>query len=117
MTRYTRQARDMNREHDRANAAAFAQVPEGWHTVERSGELILLHNTRPLWIVFYPSFDDGRGGAFFQAYRIANWMQRSLPPSGRNPWTVDNRAIGPRDRGFKTLDEAVAAAIAWRFTT
>lgn len=73
-----------------------------FQTIKRNGQQVLLHNTRPLWVVQYECND---GANWFQAYRAVRPV-----PKGRAPWTVDNRRIGDIDRGFSSADEAMAAA-------
>lgn len=81
-----------------AIADNFTEVQrEPWETV-------WLHKEKPVWIVFYENSTHEQF-SFYQAYRPV-----SKVPSGRDPWTVDNRRLGPADRGFKTLETAMQAA-------
>lgn len=60
-----------------------------------------LHDTKPMWIVHYPA--TGVRAEFWQAYRAVAKI-----PTGRMPWTVDNRRVGT-DRGFASFEEAAQA--------
>lgn len=77
----------------------FTEVQRPWDQSP-----IYLHNTAPVWVVQYEATQDR--AQFWQGYRPV-----AKVPAGRMPWSVDNRRIGT-DRGFPTLDAALAAAIA-----
>ena len=70
--------------------------------IERGFVPILMHNTKPIWIVFYEAH-KGIRAAFYQAYKAIHPV-----PKGRNAWSIDNRRVGDED-GFETLEAAMAA--------
>lgn len=74
-----------------------------FHTVSRGCDTILVHDIIPAWIVHYPAINNVRR-AFYQSYRSCAHI-----PKGREPWTVDNKALGNREYGFLTLKEAMAS--------
>lgn len=76
----------------------FSEVPRPWDQ-----RPVHLHNAKPVWVVHYPATQDR--AEFWQGYRAVVKV-----PSGRMPWTVDNRRIGS-DRGFPSLEAALVAAI------
>lgn len=57
------------------------------------------HDSAPLWIVEYGAVLGVRR-ACFKAYRAIERV-----PAGRNPYSFDNRVLGPRE-GFESLEEA-----------
>lgn len=64
---------------------------------------VWLNAEKPIWIVEYPETHDR--ARHFQVYKPV------VPvPKGRDPWTVDNKRIGDA-RGFKTLSDAMGAAV------
>lgn len=71
--------------------------------VDRDCGKVLLHKSKPCWIVFYEAIAGVRMG-FYQAYRAVAHV-----PSGRMPWTVDNRRIGDVNHGFPTAELAMEA--------
>lgn len=65
----------------------------------------LLHKTKPMWIVHYP-LPNNHTTEFWQVYRV---IDHYLPvPPGRDPWTLNNVAIGGK-HGFPTLEAAMEA--------
>ena len=74
---------------------------DDFYKVSRPHGECWLHKSKPVWIVEYSA--SRLHGRFFQAYRPVQPV-----PIGRDPWTVDNRRIGPED-GFQTLQEAAEA--------
>lgn len=73
-----------------------------FHLVDRGCGTVLVHDTLPAWIVHYPAIANVRR-EFYQAYKSCAHI-----PKGRDPWTVDNKAIGNREHGFLTLADAIA---------
>ena len=74
----------------------------GWQNTNRKTGEVLLHTEKPVWVVHYEA--TNRHGEHWQAYRAV------LPvPKGREPWSNDNRRIGP-ETGFKSQEEAMNAA-------
>jgi hypothetical protein len=65
---------------------------------------VWLHKSKPVWIRFYAAVDGVRF-AYYQAYRSVERV-----PSGRAPWSVDNRRLGHPDHGYPTLESAMQAA-------
>jgi len=78
-------------------------MESNFHTVERFDGTVWMHNTKPMWIVFYPYTSNPRA-SYYQAYRPADYV---TVPKGRMPWTVDNRRLSTD--GFNTLEEAMNA--------
>lgn len=74
------------------------KLNKNFRVVRRPGQRVWLHVSKPVWIVFYPFME------FFQVYRAIEHV-----PEGRNPWTIDNRVIGPKE-GFTSLAAAMRAA-------
>ena len=56
------------------------------------------HNVQNFWIVFYQSLKQAKKPCFY-TYRTVDKC-----PSGREPWTVDNKRVG----AFNTLEEAMS---------
>lgn len=75
--------------------------------VFRNYQSILEHKQKPVWIVAYREYDTGRV-KFWQAYKVKEYLH---VPKGRAPWSIDNRRIGT-DKGFRTLRDAIMAAVA-----
>lgn len=73
-----------------------------WITTNRPTGEVLKHASAPIWIVHYGP--TNRMGEHWQAYRAIAYI-----PKGRDPWSVDNKRIGP-DSGFRSLEEAKQAA-------
>lgn len=79
---------------------------ESFAEVERSHGTAWLHMDAPVWVVKY----DGVPGS--QTHRYDSWQAyRAVErvPAGRDPWTVDNRRIGP-ESGYASEAEAFSAA-------
>jgi hypothetical protein len=74
--------------------------------ITRHGSETWQHLTAPVWIVRYEGIEGSNTHRYdkYQAYRAVEKM-----PNGRDPWTVDNRRIGP-ENGYSTLDKAFIAA-------
>lgn len=75
---------------------------QGFTQVDRNAGTTWLCDTRPVWVVHYPT--TPARNEFYQAYKAIQPV-----PRGRMPWTVDNRRIGT-DQGFRTLQDAMGAA-------
>jgi hypothetical protein len=71
--------------------------------VERETGKVWLHNDKPVWVVHYECMD--RRDDFWQAYRAV-----ARVPKNRMPWTVDNRRVCQDKRGYRSLQDALAAA-------
>lgn len=74
---------------------------KNFETVNRPHGSALLNRVKQMWIVEYQQ--SRVRPHHWQAYQPVVSV-----PKGRDPWTVDNRRIGPED-GFLTLEDAVAA--------
>lgn len=72
---------------------------------ERESGKVWLHKSKPVWIVFYDAI-EGLRLSRYEAYRSVNRV-----PKGREPWSVDNKALSPHKDGFRTIEEAFAAAV------
>lgn len=89
-------------------ASAFA-IHHAFRLVERPYGDAWLHQDAPVWVVRY----EGVPGS--QTHRYDSW-QAYRPragvnvPEGRDPWTVDNRMLGP-EGGFPTPEQAFRAAL------
>ena len=71
---------------------------ENYTVVNRPHGSCWLHNTKPVWIVFY----DAVHGVRMASYTVYKSVERV--PHGRDPWAVDNRNIADH---VLTLEEAV----------
>jgi hypothetical protein len=74
--------------------------------VDRGGETVWLHKTRPVWIVYYEAIENSHSFryAFWQPYKAIGKV-----PHGRMPWTVNNEKIG-REGACKSLEDAFSLA-------
>lgn len=74
--------------------------------VTRNIGIVWLHKSKPVWVVMYDGVPGSNTNRFdsWQAYRAVQKV-----PQGRQPWTVDNKRIGPDD-GYPTEAEAFKAA-------
>lgn len=75
-------------------------TPENYTLVERPHGSCLLHNTKPVWIVEYSATQIRP--RHWQTYKAMHKV-----PKGRDPWTINNRRVGP-ENGIATLEQAVA---------
>jgi hypothetical protein len=76
-----------------------------WQIVERRSGPCWLHKSGVVWVVHYPLATPPH----YQAYKVADYIDaRTVVKRGRDPWTVDNRALRPD--GFRTLEGAQQAA-------
>ncbi len=82
-----------------------SSTADSFKPVERDTGTVWMHKTKAVWIVFYEAVEGVRL-AYYQAYRAVNPV-----PTGRAPWSVDNRRIGPADHGFPSLEAAMEAAL------
>jgi len=72
---------------------------ENYSNVERPHGSCLLHNDKHVWIVEYAA----------TRVRPRHWQTYTAihpVPNGRDPWTINNRRLGPED-GIETLEKAV----------
>lgn len=76
-------------------------MADDWISTDRPTGEVLKHAREPYWVVHYG--ETNRMGEHWQAYKAIAHI-----PKGREPWSVDNRRIGP-DSGFKSLEEAKQA--------
>lgn len=74
---------------------------DSYTKVDRPHGSCLLHNSKHVWIVEYPA--TRQRAKFWQVYQPIAHV-----PAGRDPWTINNKRIGPED-GFQTLEAAIAA--------
>ncbi len=73
---------------------------ENYTTVDRQHGSCLLRNDKPVWIVEYS--ETRTRPKRWQVYEPMHPV-----PKGRDPWTINNRRLGPED-GIATLEQAVA---------
>jgi hypothetical protein len=74
--------------------------------VDRNGQKVWLHKTRPVWIVYYEAIDGS------QSFRYAFWQPYKAiapVPRGRMPWTINNVKIG-KEGACRSLEAAFELA-------
>ena len=79
----------------------LAGVDSRYEAVERNGETIWVHKTKPVWIVHYDAV-EGRV-EFWQPYRAIAKVKR-----GAAVWSADNKRVGD-ERQFRSLEAAMLA--------
>ena len=69
-------------------------------------QVVWLHNEKPHWIVHYEESKHPTmtRPAFYEAFRAIHPV-----PSGRKPWSIDNKRFSDGN-GFRTLRQAMQAA-------
>ena len=73
--------------------------------VERPHGSAWLHKTAPVWVVLYPGIEGSMTHRFdsWQAFKAIEGCH------GRDPWTVNNKRIGP-ELGWPSAEYAFQAA-------
>jgi hypothetical protein len=83
-----------------------------FHAVLCGYSPVLVHNSKPIWIVRYNY--NTSGGIQREQVNWQVYYPTVKVPEGRHPWTVDNRRIG-NGEGFKTLPQALDVAESFDF--
>lgn len=92
----------LSRNKQRYKSIRVNGVSRSFHAVMRDAGPVLLHNTKPVWVVKYEYSKLGKERNWEAYYTAEN------NPEGKLPWVLDNKGIKPGC--FKTLTEALDAA-------